>query len=198
MKNKAPLLIALLVVGLTLVAIGLYSILSPSSQVTKTDPCQPVVYSPNVRWVCGKPSYTVCPNLEQIKSSVKISDNTAVVVVPAHEPNGVSVTGFQIDKGDKISISVDGRIKFSSDHPCVEADGMAGWEDLGVDSPFNRNVGGLEFSIGSLYDNRYFVGKNYQATADVSGIPVFRVIESLQGYRDNNGGAYTVTLQKIK
>jgi hypothetical protein len=206
MNSKNTWLAVIGIAGIGCLIVGLYLVYRPTPQLTQStsqtnnypNPCQPIVYSPNVRWICGKPSYTVCPNLERIKSSVTINGDTAVIVVPADEPNGVPVTGFQINKGDKISISTNGRIKFSSDHPCVEADGMNGWEDLGIDSPFNHNVGGLEFSIGSLYENRYFAGKSYQATAETSGVPVFRVIESFQGYKDNNSGAFTVTLHKIK
>lgn len=168
-------------------------------------PCQPIVYSSGVRWICGKPSFRPCENLPVVNPSVTISSDqqSCQLVVPAHIAEGVSATDatgrqFIVNRGERLDITSQGTIKFSSDHPCVDGTGMAGWEDPYVDSPFKQNVGGLEFSIGSLRTNRYLVGTHYEGIAEASGTPVFRVIERLDGYTDNNSGAFTVTIRKSK
>jgi hypothetical protein len=74
---------------------------------------------------------------------------------------------------------------------------MIGWYDPYIDSPFKQNVGGLEFSIGSLSSNRFFAGEHYYGTVEYSGIPVFRIIERMAGYSDDNLGSFTVTIQRI-
>ena len=115
--------------------------------------------------------------------------------MPAVDSNGRKLT---FHAGDEIDIQTSGLVKFDNDH-CADAEGLVGWYDPFVGSPFNQNVGGLEFSIGSLASNRYFAGRHYAGVADYDGVPIFRIIDRRpgngMGYRGN--GALSVRL-KVK
>jgi hypothetical protein len=219
MKFQTMLLVGLLVVGLGCVTIGIYSLIkavppptlnqveakqSVSVQTPKKPDCV-ISYTSGSCWTCRPPAVPPCSDLFTPKPSAVISADglSCVVVVPATAAGGVSATEksgqqFVLHKADEFQIDVHGLVDFADDHPCVTAEGMKCWYDPYVDSPFTENVGGLEFSIGALEANRFFAGEHYSGVSDYDGVPVFRVIERLTGYLDNNSGGFTVTIRKRK
>jgi hypothetical protein len=152
----------------------------------------------------GHPSYwPSARGYETIQPSVTIADDglSCVVVVPAHISEGVraedkSGKQFIIKKGENFEIIATGLVEFASNKQPTDADGLPKYWDKSVDSPFYKNVGGLEFSIGSLAANRYFAGRSYRGKAKDTGVPIFRVIESINGYYDGNYGAFSVNVRK--
>ena len=132
--------------------------------------------------------------------TVASDGSSCTLIVPADAAHGVRAqdgTGreFRLQQGDEFQIESTGLVGFSSDHPCVGPEGLRGWHDPFVDSPFKQNVGALEFSIDSLEGNRYFAGTYYRGTAEVGGIPIFRIVDRLSGYHGR--GAFNVTVRKI-
>jgi hypothetical protein len=123
------------------------------------------------------------------------------LTVPANADHGVTCENggreFRLQQGDEFEIEATGLIGFSADHPCVNPEGMRGWYDPYVDSPFKQNVGGLEFAISSFQSNRYFAGTYYRSHATAGGVPTFRIIERANGFHDNNQGAFNVTIRKL-
>ena len=145
--------------------------------------------------------------------SVKISpDNkTATVVVPANAAYGINAidasTGkqFVINPGEDIEISVSGNVQVGTDRPVVGPEGeTTGYFDTGVDSPYSRNVGGLEMWIGpNRGSQHYLLGSNVRQRFPEGGVPTFRIIDKLpmrmasgkmEGYQGT--GAFTVTITK--
>lgn len=103
---------------------------------------------------------------------------------------------FELFEGDTIEIDVSGTVDIGRGP--VGPDGEQGYGDPSMDSPFKTRVGGLEMWIGpDKSSNRYFIGSEFKGRVTHSGIPTFRVIESLFGYGDgNNSGSFRVTLKK--
>jgi hypothetical protein len=166
-----------------------------------------ISYSSGSCWTIQPPKYLPPSTLpsdalyEQPSVTISRATNSCTLIVPATDENGVraqDVAGHQfvINRGERIEISATGSVMFSKDHPRVGPLGMNGWYDPYVDSPFNESVGGLEFSIGPLSENRFLVGTSYSGVAEYGGIPVFRIIERLSGYHDGNRGGFWVTVQK--
>jgi|GEM_PF-3734870 len=164
-------------------------------------------YTSGCCWTIKPPKYTpasVLPSDKRYeKSSVKIAPDgkSCTLFVPATYGNGVEARDnaghqFYLNKGEQFEIQATGMAMFSTEHPRVGPQGMYGWYDPYVDSPFNENVGGLEFSIGPLPENRFLAGTNYSGGAEYSGVPVFRVVERTSGYGDGNYGGFTVTIKK--
>ena len=163
-----------------------------------------VSYSSGSCWTITPPT-TRCSGFSYVSPKATVSSDglSCTLIVPSDAAQGVraidnSGQKFSLQKGDKFEISATGQIKFSNDHPCVSPEGMRGWYDPYVDSPFNQNVGGLEFSIGNLNDNRFFAGSSYSGVAESSGVPVFRIVEQIKGYSDDDSGAFTVTVKKVR
>jgi hypothetical protein len=202
----------LLIIGAAAVAIGSYSIFKkPQPQViikeipvkAETSPTQ----FPNAQTAqTAKPSYYPSQRgLATVAPSVSISADGRIctIVVPADAPNGVKAedsTGkqFTLTRGQRFEVEANGEVEYASNHPIVGPQGeTGGYYDYSVDSPFHHNVGGLEFSIGPLGANRYFAGRYYLGTAKYTGVPIFRIVESVNGYLDGNYGAFTVTVRKL-
>ncbi len=106
---------------------------------------------------------------------------------------------FTVSVGDTIEIQATGVVKVGSDRPSVGPEGeTSGYWDYGVDSPFHKNVGGLEMWIGNdKNSNRYLVGSQLRQTVKESGVITFRVIDSLRGYTGGIG-SFHVTVRKVK
>lgn len=174
----------------------------PVSKPITSRPVCVVSYPAGSCWT-GQPPTGHCEDLPNYKPSVSISQDglSCIVIVPANVIDGVraveaSGRAFNVTTGDELDVESSGLVKFDEDH-CVDAEGLAGWYDPYVDSPFNQNVGGLEFSIGPLSNNRYFAGKHYRGFAEYDGVPIFRIIDRRpgngMGYRGN--GAFSVRLK---
>lgn len=185
---------------------------APTQAISKPVTSSPVCvisYTSGSCWTINppktsSPTSVLSSDAEYTNVSVSISSDgmSCRLIVPATAGTGVRAEDsngreFFIRQGDKFEIEASGSVLFSTDHPRVNPEGMAGWYDPYVDSPFTQNVGGLEFSIGNLAANRLFAGKYYYGTAQYSGVPVFRVIERLAGYVGDPGG-FTVTIKKIQ
>jgi hypothetical protein len=177
-------------------------ILSVSRPITTKPNCL-ISYSSGSCWTINTPNVVPCSNLPVNRASVRISPDglTCTLVVPVNEALGVRAEDnsgrlFFLQKGDEFDVITKGQVNFSSEHPCASPEGIHGWYDPYVNSPFSQNVGGLEFSIGSLQANRYFAGSYYKGIADSAGSPVFRVIDRLS--RDDKRGAFTVTVHKLQ
>ena len=127
---------------------------------------------------------------------VTVTDNTCTIIVPASDADGVEAKGCEVRKGQAFEILAEGTTLFSMEHPRSDANGMKGWYDPYVDSPFSQNVGGLEFSIGSLNANRYFAGTHYKAVAKESGELIFRVIDRSERDSQNKAGGFKVYVTK--
>ena len=141
--------------------------------------------------------------LESYNPSVVISQDgkSCTLVVPAQAGDGVATDDgskqFFLNKGDEFEIVANGSVEVRGvTEAIVGPEGEYGYWDKSVDSPFYTKVGGLEFSIGPLGANRYFAGRYYQGKSKYNGVPVFRVIESVNGYQDGNDGAFNVTIRK--
>jgi len=211
MNQTRLIAVGILIVGLVLVSIGLYVALKPesanavasgsnvvtsSTSVSSTPPpknSSPTCvtsYPSGSCWTISNPptdkGSSMTSDSKFTRSSVEENGNTCKIILAASNSEGVK--GCRVTKGQKIEISASGTSLFSTDHPRVRAEGMRGWYDPGVDSPFTQNVGGLEFSIGSLDKNRFFAGDHYAGNAEESGELIFRVVERLSGYADNKGG----------
>jgi hypothetical protein len=117
--------------------------------------------------------------------------NTWEVIVPPTE-NGVTLP-VSLKKGDSLEITATGQVDIGRGF--IGPDGEPGYQDTSVDSPYVGRVGGLEMWVGDK-SNRYFVGSHFVGQIEQSGTLTFRVIESLNGYRDGNIGAFTVTIHK--
>lgn len=183
---------------------------APTQAISKPVTSSPVCvisYTSGSCWTINppktsRPTSVLASDAEYNNSSVSISSDgmSCTVIVPAIADNGVRAEGsngreFYIRQGEKFEIEANGSVSFSSDHPRASPEGVAGWYDPYVDSPFTQNVGGLEFSIGNLESNRFFAGKYYYGTAAYSGVPVFRIIDRTP-YTGNSGG-FTVTIRKF-
>lgn len=194
--NKSKLLPALLIVGIALSTIGIYLIYSKKSSETVSETVGGYRF-PDMSGSPGKPP----------SPSVKISADgkECLIVVPADARDGVKAIDkngkeFVIHSGDQIELEISGKVQVGSDRAIVTAEGeTSGYRDTGVDSPFYSNVGGLEFSIGSLSSNRFLAINNKQFTANYDGVPIFRIVDrldgNLDGYNGNLGG-FTVTIKK--
>jgi hypothetical protein len=176
--------------------------LQKRSSQPRTSPVSCVQNPASSCWTINPKNLTLCPPLNTRPASVEFLNDEVWIYVPANMKQGIKAISnersFTLQKGDKFEIRAEGQVRFSNDHPCTTPEGVSGWYDPVVDSPFNQNVGGLEFSIGSLQNNRYFAGTYYIGTAQESGVPTFRVIERLTGYEDNNSGGFAVVLRKIE
>lgn len=173
-----------------------------SSNAVLQPPNCVVSYASGSCWTITPPTGSPCSGLPLIAPSVTIDNSSCTLIIPANIETGVKAidsTGrqFVLRQGDQFEIRAEGMVAFSREHPCVGPEGMHGWYDPHIDSPFKQNVGGLEFSIGSLSSNRFFAGENYYGTAEYSGTPMFRIVERVAGYNDGNSGSFTVTIQKI-
>jgi serine/threonine protein kinase len=164
-----------------------------------------VSYASGCCWTITPPTSPPCSGLPIVKPAVTITPDglTCTLAVPANAAEGIRAIDskrrqFSLHQGEQFEIRAAGLVAFSREHPCSGPEGMFGWYDPYMDSPFKQNVGGLEFSIGPLSSNRFFAGKYYYGTADYSGTPVFRIIERKTGYHDDNSGSFTVTVQKIR
>lgn len=173
----------------------------PNSQSTTTNPNCVVSYPSGSCWTITPPN-SPCSGLSMQSVSVAVaSDGTScTLTVPANVAHGVraedaSGNQFRLQQGEEFQIEASGLASFSADHPCVGPEGLRGWYDPLVDSPFKQNVGALEFSIGSLQDNHHFAGAYYRGTANVDGVPTFRIVDRLAGY--NGHGAFNVTIRKL-
>ncbi len=103
---------------------------------------------------------------------------------------------FKVKAGDHIEITASGCVDIG--RIPVGPDGEFDYKDNSVDSPYKNRVGGLEMWIGDNkdYQDRYFIGRHFDTKVRHSGIPTFRVIESVTGYNDGNIGAFKVTIRK--
>ncbi len=199
-------------VGVACLGLGIYSItsksepnisqrpVSQSSHSVNSKPTCVITYSSGSCWTVSPPQEK-CGNLPTSRPAVSINGNTCKIIVTPTEAGGVSAVDgagnqFVIQKGDSLDIQSIGLVNFSKEHPCAPPDGVNGWYDPYADSPFTQNVGGLEFSIGSLTNKHYFAGSHTNIIAENSGVPVFRVIDRANGYSSNNSGAFTVTITK--
>jgi hypothetical protein len=173
------------------------------SSPTTTKPNCIISYSAGSCWTLEPPHAAPCSGLPAVPASVTIvpDGSTCTLTIPAGNAQGVrtedaSGRQFLLREGEGFDVIAKGQISFSSEHPCVGPEGLYGWYDPHVDSPFTQNVGGLEFSIGALQDNRHFAGNYYKGMADSTGILVFRVIDRLT--RNDKLGAFTVTVRKLQ
>ena len=110
------------------------------------------------------------------------------------ETNG---SKFEVLAGDIIEVIATGEVDIGRGP--TNPHGEVGYEDRTMDSIYKDRVGGLEMWIGpDKESNRYFIGSYFNGQVAHSGIPTFRIIESLHGYGDgNNRGAFRVTIRKI-
>ena len=161
-----------------------------------------VSYTAGSCWTVQPSTLRPCSRLSTPNPSASVSSDgsSATLVVPANMAQGVkaqdeSGNSFTLRDGEWFEIVADGQTSFSGDHPCASPEGVTEWYDPFVDSPFVRNVGGLEFSIGSLQTNRFFASNYYRNRAEVGGVPVFRLIDRSSGY--SGSGAFNVTIRKI-
>jgi len=119
-------------------------------------------------------------------------------IVPSSEANGVNTTeegkSLRLNKGDYIEVTATGTVDIGRGRVGPRGEESGYW-DTSVDSPYTRNVGGLEMWIDDKR-NRYFVGNYFTKKVEHSGIITFRVIESFHGYTDGNTGAFEVTVKK--
>lgn len=219
MNNRNLFLGALLLVGTALAGIGFYIILRPAevrpadTQTSKniiparnsSSPKLVKEVAPGLGWTINPPSYMPCQGLSTPSPSVQINNDATEVkmIVPSSLDRGLAARDeqgreFILKIGDEFELTTTGKIMFSRDHPCVDANGMDGWYDNHVDSPFYENVGGLEFALGNLAENRFFGGTHYQGKAEANGIFIARIIEQPIGYHDDNSGAFTVIVRKVK
>ena len=173
----------------------------PNSQPTTTNPNCVVSYPSGSCWTISPPN-SPCSGLAVQNASVSVSSDgkSCTLTVPANAAHGVRAEDaagnqFRLQQGDEFQIEASGLTSFSADHPCVGPEGLRGWYDPLVNSPFKQNVGALEFSIGALEGNRHFAGTYYRGTADVDGVPTFRTIDRLGGYTGR--GAFNVTVRKL-
>lgn len=165
-----------------------------------------IKYADGLGWTTNPPSDPPCQISTTLPASVQVSADGSEMkmVLPSNLDRGLasrdtdSGKEFVINTGDEFEVVTTGTVKFSNDHPCVGGDGMRGWLDTHVDSPFAENVGGLEFSIGGLEVNRYLGGTRYSGTAQFTGVFTARVIEQSIGYGDDNAGNFTVTVKIVK
>jgi serine/threonine protein kinase len=153
-------------------------------------------------WTNNPPTSSSCAGLNTPKPSANISSDglSCTLIIPANVKQGTKAEDssgrqLRLKKGDEFEVESEGNVGFSSDHPCVTPEGMRGWHDPYVDSPFTQNVGGLEFSISSLQSDRYFAGSYYRGRSETDGVPIFRVIDRLTGY--NGIGSFRVTVRKL-
>jgi DNA-binding winged helix-turn-helix (wHTH) protein len=145
-----------------------------------------IIYSWNPGHSAMQPSITINPD-----------GSWTVIVLPVVEGTRLETNGhkFELSEGDTIEVSVTGKVNIG--RGLVGPDGEANYENPTMDSSFKDHVGGLEMWIGSreLADH-YFIGSGFAGKVNASGIPTFRVIESLHGYQDGNTGAFQVTVKK--
>lgn len=106
---------------------------------------------------------------------------------------------FEVREGEEILVDATGFVDIG--RGLFGPDGDMSSPDRTMDSPIKDHVGGLELWIGFDKNSRhYFVGsqRNQVIRIEESGVPTFRVIESLNGYCDkNNSGYFTVTVRKL-
>lgn len=110
------------------------------------------------------------------------------------ESNGHRLT---LNPGDAIEVRAKGVVDIGRGP--VGPDGEPNYMDNTMDSPFKDRVGGLEMWIGTDKSaNRYFIGSEFEGIVKESGVLTFRIIESNNGYGDdNNSGAFVVTVRKV-
>lgn len=150
-------------------------------------------------WTIEPPQSRPCQALGNKNSSFIMKNEVAFLFVPANSEKGIATFNeynrFELKEGESFDIQTDGRVNVGNGYPCIEPEGMYGWYDPFVDSPFAQNVGGLEFAIDSLASKHYFAGKYYRGVAETDGVLVFRVIDRPGNYKNNSGG-YTVMVRK--
>lgn len=182
-----PVLACSTIVGVGMILVG-FSMVSDQSSTSVNESQLPVLSNS-----LGQPPL---PSV-----TISADGNKCSIVVPSDQPEGVKAidkTGkkFVITAGDDVKMELSGRARIGSDRAVVTPAGETGYRDPYVDSPFKDRVGGLEFSIGSLSDNRYLAAANSVFRAKHTGVPVFRVIETKSGYHDGNLGYFTVVITK--
>lgn len=123
----------------------------------------------------------------------------AIVVPPIAQGAPLEVDGHPIEfaVGDDVEIVATGIADIGRGP--FGPDGEPNYRDSTVDSKYKDKVGGLEMWIGQDKEaNRCFIGSRFAGKVDYSGVPTFRVIESLPGYKDGNSGAFIVTVKKVR
>jgi len=136
----------------------------------------------------------------QVEPSVTInSDDSWIAIVPPIAEGVRLETGvnrFELAEGDIIEVSASGRVSIG--RGCFDPNGEPKYGDPSMDSPFQNRVGGLEMWIGTERVGREFIGTGRILKIAHSGVPTFRVIESLLGYQDgNNEGYFRVKIRKM-
>lgn len=179
--------------------------LEVNSTAAMSSPSCVVSYASGCCWTITPPTKPPCSGLPIVKPAVTISPDGLIctLTVSANAAEGLRAIDskgrrFSLHQGEQFEVRTTGLVAFSREHPCSGPEGMFGWYDPYVDSPFKQNVGGLEFSIGPLNSSRLFAGKYYYGMAEHNGTRVFRIIERKTGYHDDNSGSFTVTVEKIR
>ncbi len=216
--NRANLL---LIVGIACLGLGVYSLFlrntkvpdtpSPTTPITSTT-VVPRVFNPDssgAGWMVDDYDKENCLDLPNLPASVKRTDTDEVrMIVPANDEDGVSTNefgdGLLVKAGDKLLVSVypGDKIKFASHLPCATAQGLYGYYDPAVDSPYKNSVGGGEIAFGEFTDNLDLAHRDLTFTEHIiwakkSGAVRFRVIDRKGNYNDNSG-YYTITVTIIK
>lgn len=120
-----------------------------------------------------------------------------VVVPPVAQGVSLEVDGHPIGLaiGDEIEIVASGIADIGRGP--FGPEGEPNYRDSSVDSKYKDHVGGLEMWIGPDKEaNRFFIGARFIGKLTHSGVPTFRVVESLPGYKDGNSGAFIVTVKR--
>jgi DNA-binding winged helix-turn-helix (wHTH) protein len=188
---------------------------SDRSQIPLKNPSEPTATSRPFSWILTTKGllvvlallgvivatyYWLSNKLDEKQAFVVNRDGSwTVTVYPITE--GVKLENdslrYELVEGDTIEVKASGRVDIGRGP--VSPDGEPDYGDPSMDGPFKDRVGGLEMWIGTDKAlNRYFIGSSFRGKVNHSGIPTFRVIESLRGYQDgNNSGFYYVTIRKI-
>lgn len=171
------------------------------SKPTLGSPICKKVQREGVCWTIDPPKFNTCPTLPTESASLMMKNDEVFLYVPATAEKGVPTIGtsgrLDLKKGDRFEIQADGMVTFPGNAPCVSPEGIYGWYDPFVDSPFSQNVGGLEFAFNSFDSKHYFAGKYYQGVAEENGFLTFRMINRL-GTHKNSSGGYTVIVRRLK
>lgn len=175
---------------------------TPAAQtrvVVTDNTSQPKV--PELKTPAPKPADVKMPEPKMVEpkipatkpSSTKISPvEWQVNVLADNTNNGWTNSGFVVKKGQRISISGDGKIQLGKGHSSTPS----GVADLNDEQKLLKSVptGALIAVIGDDNNDFIYVGSEREFTATRDGALFLGVNE---GYLDDNSGAYTVKIQII-
>lgn len=141
-----------------------------------------------------------CVPKERQSVTMNSADEWTVVIPVLKEGVRLERDGvrFEVQEGDEIRVNATGAVDVGRGK--FGPDGDPHMPDSTMDSTIKDHVGGLELWVGSKDTRHYHIGSkpNQVIRVEQSGVPTFRVIESLHGYCDkNNSGTFAVTVRRL-